>query len=123
VDRCIAHARAQGAAVVEEPHDITDEHGTVPDPPRLPHTARPGTVSSDGPLHRPYLPGYVSRRSGYVKPAGAPKRSSRRWDTWWATSSWVVMDEWGRLLTTESWASPTWRSLSARNRHRVLRAD
>jgi 4-hydroxyphenylpyruvate dioxygenase len=27
VDRCIAHARAQGATVLEEPHDVTDEHG------------------------------------------------------------------------------------------------
>jgi len=55
VDRAIAHARAQGAAVVEEPTTITDEHGTVRSP-RLPHTARPGTVSSTVPLHRP-LPG------------------------------------------------------------------
>src|ERR1700761_2387579 len=29
VDRCIAHARAQGATVVEEPHDVSDEYGTV----------------------------------------------------------------------------------------------
>ena len=29
VDRCIAHARASGARVVEEPHDVSDEHGTV----------------------------------------------------------------------------------------------
>src|SRR5215218_8083592 len=29
VDRCIAHAEAQGARVVAEPHDIGDEHGTV----------------------------------------------------------------------------------------------
>ena len=29
VDKCIAHARTQGATVLEEPHDVTDEHGTV----------------------------------------------------------------------------------------------
>src|SRR5215212_9081180 len=29
VDRCITHARAQGATVVEEAHDVSDEHGTV----------------------------------------------------------------------------------------------
>src|SRR6202012_5709069 len=29
VDRCIAHARAQGATVLEEPHDVSDEHGTA----------------------------------------------------------------------------------------------
>ena len=29
VDRCIAHARAQGATVLAEPYDVSDEHGTV----------------------------------------------------------------------------------------------
>src|SRR4051794_14532566 len=29
VDRCIAHARAQGATVLDDPHDVTDENGTV----------------------------------------------------------------------------------------------
>ena len=29
VDRCVAHARAQGATIVEEPHELTDEHGVV----------------------------------------------------------------------------------------------
>src|SRR3954447_5247248 len=29
VDKCIAHARAQGATILVEPHDISDERGTV----------------------------------------------------------------------------------------------
>ncbi len=29
VDKCIAHARAQGAAIRVEPHDISDDDGTV----------------------------------------------------------------------------------------------
>src|SRR4051812_49905979 len=29
VDTCIAHARAAGATVLAEPHDLTDEHGSV----------------------------------------------------------------------------------------------
>jgi 4-hydroxyphenylpyruvate dioxygenase len=29
VDRCVGQARAAGARVLEEPHDLTDEHGTV----------------------------------------------------------------------------------------------
>src|SRR5207245_519957 len=29
LDRCVAHARSQGATVLEEPHDVTDAHGTV----------------------------------------------------------------------------------------------
>src|SRR3954453_6318741 len=28
VDVCVDHARAEGATVLEEPHDLTDEHGT-----------------------------------------------------------------------------------------------
>jgi 4-hydroxyphenylpyruvate dioxygenase len=29
VDKCIAHARAQGATILDEPHEVCDEHGTV----------------------------------------------------------------------------------------------
>jgi len=29
VDKCIDHARAVGATILEEPHDVSDEHGTV----------------------------------------------------------------------------------------------
>src|SRR5699024_10295671 len=29
VDKCIDHARAQGATVLEEPHDVSDDNGTV----------------------------------------------------------------------------------------------
>ena len=40
---------AQGATVLEEPHDVTDEHGTVRDRPRSPPTATPGTPWSTAP--------------------------------------------------------------------------
>src|SRR6476619_5562919 len=72
VDRCIAQARAQGATVVEEPHDLTDEHGTV----RLAAIAAYGdtrhTLVDRSRYTGPYLPGYVARRSGYLRPEGAP---------------------------------------------------
>src|SRR3984885_13600335 len=29
VDKCVAHARAAGATIVQEPRDTSDEHGTV----------------------------------------------------------------------------------------------
>src|SRR3954467_15771918 len=29
VDKCVEHARAQGATVLEEPHDVSDSRGTV----------------------------------------------------------------------------------------------
>jgi len=68
VDRCIAHARKQGATVVEEPHDITDEHGTV----RLASIATYGetrhTLVDRSRYTGPYLPGYVVRKSAIGKP-------------------------------------------------------
>jgi 4-hydroxyphenylpyruvate dioxygenase len=63
VDRCIAHARAQGATILEEPHDLTDEHGTV----RLAAIATYGetrhTLVDRSRYNGPYLPGYVARSS------------------------------------------------------------
>jgi 4-hydroxyphenylpyruvate dioxygenase len=68
VDRCITHARAQGATVVEEPHDVTDEHGTV----RLASIAAYGetrhTLVDRSRYTGPYLPGYVARTSAIGKP-------------------------------------------------------
>src|ERR671915_145962 len=74
VDRCIRHAMAKGATVLEEPHDVADEHGTV----RLAAIATYGetrhTLVDRSRYAGPYLPGYVSRTSTYRKPEGAPKR-------------------------------------------------
>jgi 4-hydroxyphenylpyruvate dioxygenase len=74
VDRCIAHATAQGATVLEQPHDLTDEHGTV----RVAAIAAYGdtrhTLVDRSRYSGPYLPGYVARTSSFVKRAGAPKR-------------------------------------------------
>ena len=73
VDRCVEHARAQGATIAEEPHDVSDEHGTV----------RRAAIQTYGEtLHSlvdrsrytgPYLPGYEAREPA-PKPEGAPKR-------------------------------------------------
>jgi 4-hydroxyphenylpyruvate dioxygenase len=74
VDRCIAHATAQGATVLEQPHDLTDEHGTV----RIAAIAAYGdtrhTLVDRSRYDGPYLPGYVARTSSFVKRDGAPKR-------------------------------------------------
>ncbi|WP_033441284.1 4-hydroxyphenylpyruvate dioxygenase [Saccharothrix sp. NRRL B-16314] len=74
VDRCVTHARAQGATVLEEPHDLTDEHGTV----RVAAIATYGetrhTLVDRSRYNGPYLPGYEVRKSAVVRPEGAPKR-------------------------------------------------
>src|SRR5688572_2721758 len=74
VDRCIRHARTQGATVLEEPHDVTDEHGVV----RLAAIATYGetrhTLVDRSRYSGPYLPGYVARTSTVKRPEGAPKR-------------------------------------------------
>ena len=113
VDRCIAHARAQGATVLEEPHDVTDEHGTV----RIAAIAAYGdtrhTLVDRCRYNGPYLPGYVARTSSAA--SGRPARRSgcsRRSTTSSATSSWAGWTS-GSTSTTGSWASRTWPSSSA----------
>ena len=94
VDRCIAHARAQGAAVVEEPHDVTDEHGTV----RVAALAAYGdTRHSLVDRHRytgPYLPGYVATASTWEKREGEPKRLFQALDHIVGNVELGRMDEW-----------------------------
>ncbi len=94
VDACVAHARTQGATVVQEPTDLTDEHGTV----RTASIAAYGdTVHSLVDRSRytgPYLPGYVTRSSGYVKRDGSPKRLFQALDHVVGNVELGQMDEW-----------------------------
>jgi 4-hydroxyphenylpyruvate dioxygenase len=68
VDKCIEHARATGARVLDEPHDLSDEHGTV----RVAAIAAYGdlrhTLVDRSRYDGPYLPGYVERRSAVAQP-------------------------------------------------------
>ena len=61
VDRCVEYARSQGATVLEEPHDLTDEYGTL----RVAAIATFGDTRHslvDRSRYRgPYRPGYVPR--------------------------------------------------------------
>jgi 4-hydroxyphenylpyruvate dioxygenase len=94
VDRCIRHARAQGATVLEEPYDVSDEHGTV----RLAAIATYGetrhTLVDRSGYTGPYLPGYVARTSTYRKPDGAPKRLFQALDHVVGNVELGRMDEW-----------------------------
>jgi 4-hydroxyphenylpyruvate dioxygenase len=94
VDVCIAHARAAGATVLTEPHDLTDEHGTV----RMAAIATYGdtrhTLVDRSRYTGPYLPGFVSRRSTFVKRPGAPKRLFQAIDHVVGNVELGAMDEW-----------------------------
>jgi 4-hydroxyphenylpyruvate dioxygenase len=94
VDKCIAHARAKGATVLADPHDVSDEQGTV----RLAAIAAYGDVRHSlvdrARYEGPYLPGYVSRSSGYVRPAASPRRVFQAIDHVVGNVELGRMDEW-----------------------------
>ena len=73
VDKCVAHARAAGARVIEAPHDLRDEDGTV----RIAVLGAYGdtvhTLVDRSRYHGVYLPGYVPRAAaGAGAAAGEP---------------------------------------------------
>jgi 4-hydroxyphenylpyruvate dioxygenase len=74
VDRCVEHARAQGATVLEEPHDVSDEHGTIRTAAIATYGKTRHTLVDRSRYNGVYLPGYVAKKGNYVKPEGAPKR-------------------------------------------------
>ncbi|GAB2930914.1 4-hydroxyphenylpyruvate dioxygenase [Streptomyces mayteni] len=94
VDRCVAHARAQGATVLEEPYELTDEHGTV----RLAAIAAYGetrhTLVDRSHYTGPYLPGYVARAGTRVREADEPRRLFQALDHVVGNVELGRMDEW-----------------------------
>jgi len=94
VDRCISHAREQGAVVLEEPHDVTDEHGTVRTAAIATYGDTRHTLVDRSRYDGPYLPGYVARTSTYRKRDGAPKRIFQALDHVVGNVELGRMDEW-----------------------------
>ncbi|HEX4224015.1 MAG TPA: 4-hydroxyphenylpyruvate dioxygenase, partial [Pseudonocardiaceae bacterium] len=72
--RAVLVARKVGATILAEPHDISDEHGTV----RLAAIGAYGdtrhTLVDRSNYTGPYLPGYQAREDNTPRPEGAPKR-------------------------------------------------
>jgi 4-hydroxyphenylpyruvate dioxygenase len=98
VDVCIAQARRAGATVLQEPEDLTDEHGTV----RVAAIATYGETRHslvqrvvDGKTYAgTYLPGYRPASSTFVKRDGAPKRLFQALDHIVGNVELGRMDEW-----------------------------
>ncbi|MBC6450346.1 4-hydroxyphenylpyruvate dioxygenase [Actinokineospora xionganensis] len=74
VDKCVEHARAEGAIILEEPNDVTDEHGTIRTAAIATYGRTRHTLVDRSRYTGPYLPGYVAKTGSYQKPADAPKR-------------------------------------------------
>ena len=98
VERCIAQARSAGATVLVEPHDLTDDHGTV----RVAsiatygetrHTLVQRTVGG-ATYAGPYLPGFVARTSTITRKPGQPKRLFQALDHIVGNVELGKMDEW-----------------------------
>ena len=68
VDKCIAHARTQGATVLEEPHDVTDEHGTVRTAALAAYGETRHSLIDRSRYTGVYLPGYVEQTSSVPAP-------------------------------------------------------
>ncbi|MPZ93729.1 MAG: 4-hydroxyphenylpyruvate dioxygenase [Propionibacteriales bacterium] len=94
VDKCITHARAMGATVLDEPHDVSDEHGTV----RIAAIATYGetrhTLVDRSRYDGPYLPGYVAAETTVTRPEGHPKRLFQAVDHCVGNVEIGRMDEW-----------------------------
>src|SRR5688500_7295967 len=94
VDRCIAHARSVGATILEEPHDLSDEHAAV----RTAATATYGeprdTLVDRSRYDGPYLPGFFSRTSTVVRREGHRKRLFQAVDHCVGNVELGRMDEW-----------------------------
>jgi 4-hydroxyphenylpyruvate dioxygenase len=99
VDSAYAHAVKQGATSLAEPHDLSDEHGTV----RLACIATYGdtwhTLVDRSRYRGVFLPGFVPRppivdRSGAIASGGQPKRFFQAVDHVVGNVELGKMDEW-----------------------------
>jgi 4-hydroxyphenylpyruvate dioxygenase len=98
VDAAISYARRHGATVLEEPHDVGDEHGTV----RMAALATYGetrhTLIDRSRYDGPFLPGFVDRGPLFsARPAHHPKRCFQAIDHCVGNVELGRMDDWVRF--------------------------
>jgi len=93
VDRCIRHARSQGATIVREPQDVSDEHGTVRTAVIAAYGDTRHTLVDRSSYRGPYLPGYVAA-APLPRPDGAPRRLFQALDHVVGNVELGRMDQW-----------------------------
>jgi 4-hydroxyphenylpyruvate dioxygenase len=94
VDKCIEQARSVGAKILEEPHDLRDEHGVVRTAAIATYGETRHSLVDRSRYDGPYLPGYVQRSSSIRKRGGAPKRLFQALDHVVGNVELGRMDEW-----------------------------
>ncbi len=94
VDKCIEHARAQGATILEEPHDVGDEHGTVRTAAIATYGETRHTLVDRSRYDGAYLPGYVAAETRVARREGHPRRLFQAVDHCVGNVELGRMDEW-----------------------------
>jgi 4-hydroxyphenylpyruvate dioxygenase len=94
VDRCIRQARAQGATILAEPYEVSDEFGTIRTAAIAAYGNTRHTLIDRSRYTGIYLPGYEPRSSGFVKRPGAPKRMFQALDHVVGNVELGKMDDW-----------------------------
>ena len=97
VDRCVRHARAQGANVLVEPHDLSDQHGTVRSATIAAYGDTVHTLVDRSRYDGPYLPGYVARRATVAARTGGGRRIFSALDHVVGNVELGQMDTWVRF--------------------------
>ena len=94
VDRCIRQARAQGATILAEPHEVSDEFGTIRTAAIAAYGNTRHTLIDRSRYTGIYLPGYEPRSSAFVKRPDAPKRMFQALDHVVGNVELGRMDDW-----------------------------
>ncbi|WP_424639215.1 4-hydroxyphenylpyruvate dioxygenase [Embleya sp. AB8] len=95
VDKAIAFARENGATILVEPHDESDEHGTVRSAQLATYGETRHTLVDRSAYQGPFLPGFVTAEPLFRgKPAGHPKRYFQAIDHCVGNVELGHMDEW-----------------------------
>ncbi|MFI8221239.1 4-hydroxyphenylpyruvate dioxygenase [Streptomyces sp. NPDC085932] len=94
VDRCVDHARAQGATILVEPRDVVDEYGTIRTAAIATYGETRHTLVDRSRYKGPYLPGYVARSGTCSRAADEPRRLFQALDHVVGNVELGRMDQW-----------------------------